>query len=130
MRKLGFDNEKYLAMQSDHIRQRISQFGDKLYLEFVGKLFDDYHASRVLPGFEPDSKLRMLMQLADQAEIIMAILLRIKYVMTWESPTMWMCSVSSAYSLTSVFMWEVLLSHTTLMFRLLHSLRTSWKIWA
>ncbi|MBR6615509.1 MAG: DUF1846 domain-containing protein [Lachnospiraceae bacterium] len=73
MRKLGFDNEKYLAMQSDHIRERISQFGDKLYLEFGGKLFDDYHASRVLPGFEPDSKLRMLMQLADQAEIIMAI---------------------------------------------------------
>ena len=73
MRKLGFDNEKYLAMQSDHIRERISQFGDKLYLEFGGKLFDDYHASRVLPGFEPDSKLRMLMQLADQAEIIMAV---------------------------------------------------------
>ena len=73
MRKLGFDNDKYLAMQSDHIRQRINQFGDKLYLEFGGKLFDDYHASRVLPGFEPDSKLRMLMQLADQAEIIMAI---------------------------------------------------------
>ena len=73
MRKLGFDNEKYLAMQSDHIRERISQFGDKLYLEFGGKLFDDYHASRVLPGFEPDSKLRMLIQLADQAEIIMAI---------------------------------------------------------
>ena len=73
MRKQGFDNDKYLAMQSDHIRERISQFGDKLYLEFGGKLFDDYHASRVLPGFEPDSKLRMLMQLADQAEIIMAI---------------------------------------------------------
>lgn len=73
MRKLGFDNDKYLAMQSDHIRKRISQFGDKLYLEFGGKLFDDYHASRVLPGFAPDSKLRMLMQLSDQAEIIMAI---------------------------------------------------------
>ena len=73
MRKLGFDNDKYLAMQSDHIRERISQFGDKLYLEFGGKLFDDYHASRVLPGFEPDSKLRLLMQLADQSEIIMAI---------------------------------------------------------
>ena len=73
MRKLGFDNNKYLAMQSDHIRERISQFGDKLYLEFGGKLFDDYHASRVLPGFEPDSKLRMLMQLSDQAEIVMAI---------------------------------------------------------
>ena len=71
--RIGFDNEKYLAMQSDHIRERISQFGDKLYLEFGGKLFDDYHASRVLPGFEPDSKLRMLLQLADQAEIIMAI---------------------------------------------------------
>lgn len=73
MRKQGFDNEKYLAMQSDHIRERISQFDDKLYLEFGGKLFDDYHASRVLPGFEPDSKLRMLMQLSDQAEIIIAI---------------------------------------------------------
>ena len=73
MRKQGFDNNKYLAMQSDHIRERISQFGDKLYLEFGGKLFDDYHASRVLPGFEPDSKLRMLMQLADQAEIIIVI---------------------------------------------------------
>ena len=73
MIKQGFDNEKYLAMQSDHIRERISQFGDTLYLEFGGKLFDDYHASRVLPGFEPDSKLRMLMQLADQAEIVIVI---------------------------------------------------------
>ena len=73
MIKQGFDNDKYLAMQSDHIRERISKFGDKLYLEFGGKLFDDYHASRVLPGFEPDSKLRMLMQLADQAEIVIAI---------------------------------------------------------
>ena len=65
--KIGFDNEKYLKMQSEHIRERIGQFGNKLYLEFGGKLFDDYHASRVLPGFEPDSKLRMLMQLSDQA---------------------------------------------------------------
>lgn len=73
MQKMGFDNQKYLEMQSDHIRERISQFGDKLYLEFGGKLYDDYHASRVLPGFEPDSKLRMLMQLADQAEIVIAI---------------------------------------------------------
>ena len=73
MIRQGFDNEKYLAMQSDHIRGRVSHFGDKLYLEFGGKLFDDYHASRVLPGFEPDSKLRMLMQLADQAEIVIAI---------------------------------------------------------
>lgn len=71
--KIGFDNNKYLTMQSEHIRERINQFGDKLYLEFGGKLFDDYHASRVLPGFEPDSKLRMLMQLADQAEIVITI---------------------------------------------------------
>lgn len=71
--KIGFDNEKYLSMQSQHIRERISKFNNKLYLEFGGKLFDDYHASRVLPGFEPDSKLRMLMQLSDQAEIIIVI---------------------------------------------------------
>ena len=71
--KTGFDNEKYLKMQSEHIRERINQFDNKLYLEFGGKLFDDYHASRVLPGFAPDSKLRMLMQLADQAEIVIAI---------------------------------------------------------
>ncbi len=71
--KIGFDNNQYLTMQSQHIRERIGQFGDKLYLEFGGKLFDDYHASRVLPGFAPDSKLRMLLQLADQAEILIAI---------------------------------------------------------
>ena len=71
--KIGFDNEKYLTMQSEHIRERIGKFGNKLYLEFGGKLFDDYHASRVLPGFEPDSKLRMLMQLSDQAEIVIVI---------------------------------------------------------
>ena len=71
--KIGFDNQKYLKMQSEHIRERISQFGDKLYLEFGGKLFDDYHASRVLPGFAPDSKLQMLMQLSDQAEIVISI---------------------------------------------------------
>ena len=69
----GFDNDKYLSMQSEHIRERIAQFDNKLYLEFGGKLFDDYHASRVLPGFEPDSKLRMLMQLRDQAEIVIVI---------------------------------------------------------
>lgn len=73
MMKTGFDNEKYLKMQSEHIRERINQFGNKLYLEFGGKLFDDFHASRVLPGFEPDSKLRMLMKLADQAEIVIVI---------------------------------------------------------
>lgn len=71
--KIGFDNEKYLSMQSQHIRERIAQFDNKLYLEFGGKLFDDYHASRVLPGFEPDSKLRMLMQLRDQVEIVIVI---------------------------------------------------------
>ena len=71
--KYGFDNEKYLKIQSEHIKQRIATFGDKLYLEFGGKLFDDYHASRVLPGFEPDSKLKMLLQLKDDAEIIIVI---------------------------------------------------------
>jgi len=71
--KPGFDNQKYLTLQSEHIRKRIDQFGNKLYLEFGGKLFDDYHASRVLPGFAPDSKLRMLMQLSDQAEIVIVI---------------------------------------------------------
>ena len=65
MKAVGFDNEKYLRMQSEHIRERISKFGGKLYLEFGGKLFDDYHASRVLPGFQPDSKLRMLLQLKE-----------------------------------------------------------------
>ena len=60
--KKGFDNDKYLLMQSQHIRERIAQFDNKLYLEFGGKLFDDYHASRVLPGFQPDSKLQMLLQ--------------------------------------------------------------------
>ncbi len=73
MMRVGFDNEKYLKMQSEHIEERINKFGDKLYLEFGGKLFDDYHASRVLPGFEPDSKLRMLMKLSDRAEIVIVI---------------------------------------------------------
>ena len=71
--KIGFDNDKYLEMQSQHIRDRIAKFGGKLYLEFGGKLFDDYHASRVLPGFKPDSKLQMLMQLKDDAEIVIVI---------------------------------------------------------
>ena len=71
--KIGFDNDKYLKIQSEHIKDRISKFGDKLYLEFGGKLFDDFHASRVLPGFQPDSKLQMLMQLSDVAEIVMVI---------------------------------------------------------
>ena len=71
--RVGFDNDKYLHMQSEHIQERIDKFGDKLYLEFGGKLFDDFHASRVLPGFEPDSKLRMLMKLSDRAEIVIVI---------------------------------------------------------
>ena len=71
--RIGFDNEKYLQMQSEHIRERINHFDNKLYLEFGGKVFDDYHASRVLPGFAPDSKLKLLMQLSDQAEIVIVI---------------------------------------------------------
>ena len=71
--RTGFDNDKYLKIQSEHIKERIRKFGDKLYLEFGGKLFDDYHASRVLPGFQPDSKLQMLMQLSDVAEIVIVI---------------------------------------------------------
>ena len=73
MARQGFDNEQYLRLQSQHIQERIAQFGGKLYLEFGGKLFDDYHASRVLPGFEPDSKIRMLAQMKDKAEVIIAI---------------------------------------------------------
>ena len=73
MYRIGFDNDKYLKLQSGRILERVEQFGGKLYLEFGGKLFDDYHASRVLPGFQPDSKMRMLLQLKDQAEILIAI---------------------------------------------------------
>ena len=71
--RIGFDNDKYLKMQSEHIRERINHFDNKLYLEFGGKLFDDFHAARVLPGFAPDSKLKLLMQLSDQAEIVIVI---------------------------------------------------------
>ena len=73
MKTIGFDNDKYLRMQSEHIRERISKFGGKLYLEFGGKLYDDYHASRVLPGFQPDSKLRMLLQMKEQVEVVIVI---------------------------------------------------------
>lgn len=73
MKKIGFDNDAYLNLQSKHIRERIRRFGGKLYLEFGGKLFDDHHASRVLPGFHPDTKIRMLMQLREQVEIIVAV---------------------------------------------------------
>ncbi|QQK08970.1 DUF1846 domain-containing protein [Miniphocaeibacter halophilus] len=71
--KIGFDNQKYLELQSSHIRERINQFDNKLYLEFGGKLFDDYHASRVLPGFQPDSKLKLLKELSEEIEIIITI---------------------------------------------------------
>lgn len=73
MTAIGFDNDKYIEMQSKYIKERISHFGNKLYLEMGGKLFDDFHASRVLPGFQPDSKIRMLLHLADQAEVVVAI---------------------------------------------------------
>ena len=73
MSKIGFDNKKYLSMQSEKIQERVNAFGDKLYLEFGGKLFDDYHASRVLPGFEPDSKIKMLLKLKDVAEVLVVI---------------------------------------------------------
>ena len=71
--KIGFDHDQYTRMQSEHIRERISQFGGKLYLELGGKLFDDNHASRVLPGFRPDSKIRMLMEMKAESEVIVAI---------------------------------------------------------
>ena len=72
--KTGFDHQRYTRMQSEKILERIRHFGGKLYLEFGGKLFDDYHAARVLPGFQPDSKIAMLMELRDQAEMIVVII--------------------------------------------------------
>ncbi len=71
--RIGFDNDKYISMQSEHIKERISKFDNKLYLELGGKLFDDYHAARVLPGFQPDSKIKMLRQLSDSAEMVIAV---------------------------------------------------------
>ena len=71
--EIGFDNEMYLKAQSEHIRERIDKFGGKLYLEFGGKLFDDYHAARVLPGFKPDSKIKMLLNLKENAEVIVVV---------------------------------------------------------
>ena len=106
--KIGFDNEKYLSMQSEHIKERISKFDNKLYLEFGGKLFDDYHASRVLPGFAPDSKLRMLMQLSDHAEIVIVIsagdIEKTKSEEIWGSPMILMYSVLSTHSKTEAFL--------------------------
>ena len=71
--RIGFDNDKYISMPSEHIKERISKFDNKLYLELGGKLFDDYHAARVLPGFQPDSKIKMLRQLSDSAEMVIAV---------------------------------------------------------
>ena len=98
--KYGFDNEKYLRIQSEHIKERIAQFGNKLYLELGGKLFDDHHASRVLPGFQPDSKLRMLSQLRDQAEIVIVT----RCAAIWESHTIWTCC-GCAMSFRTVDFW-------------------------
>ena len=75
--RIGFDHDKYTAMQSEHILKRIAKFGGKLYLELGGKLFDDTHASRVLPGFRPDSKVAMLLNLKEQAELVVVQLLDI-----------------------------------------------------
>ena len=71
--KKAFDNKKYLELQSENILNRVNKFGNKLYLEFGGKLFDDYHASRVLPGFEPDTKLKMLLKIKEKVEVIIVI---------------------------------------------------------
>ena len=73
MKKIGFDSEKYLTLQSEKILERIDEFGGKLYIEFGGKLFDDFHAARVLPGFAPDNKIKMLGKLKDRAEIVIVI---------------------------------------------------------
>lgn len=85
--RIGFDNGKYLKLQAEKIRERIANFGGKLYLEFGGKLFDDYHASRVLPGFHPDSKITMLKEISDDVEVVIAItpgiLKKIKFEATW-----------------------------------------------
>lgn len=78
MKKIAFDNDKYLKMQSKHILERISNFDNKLYLEFGGKLFDDHHAARVLPGFQPDSKLKMLLKLKEKVEIVIAVNARVQ----------------------------------------------------
>ena len=93
MRRIGFDNAKYLQLQSANILQRIRMFGGKLYMEFGGKLFDDFHASRVLPGFQPDSKVKMLLELKDEAEIVIVIsaddIEKTSAEEIWVSPMIW-----------------------------------------
>ena len=95
MQRVGFDNAAYIQRQSEEITKRISAFGGKLYLEFGGKLFDDFHASRVLPGFAPDSKIQMLRALSDKAELSLSSAQKIlsikRSVGIWESPMMPMC---------------------------------------
>ena len=103
MPAIGFDNQKYLTIQSEQIKKRIAQFGGKLYLEFGGKLFDDYHASRVLPGFEPDSKIRMLQQL--QSPSTPRTSRRTRSGGTWASPMTTMCCASSTSSGAWASMW-------------------------
>ena len=131
--KIGFDNDKYLKMQSEHIRERISQFGNKLYLEFGGKLFDDYHASRVLPGFEPDSKLRMLMQLSDQAEIVIVIsandIDKNKVRGDLALPMTRMFFVSWMNLQAVACMWEAYASHSTPARKVPISSRNVWRNW-
>ena len=107
--KKGFDNDKYLQMQSEHIRERIAQFDNKLYLEFGGKLFDDYHASRVLPGFQPDSKLQMLLQLKDQPRSLSSSTLRTssaaRCAVTMASLMIWTFCASSTHSRSAACLW-------------------------
>ena len=112
MSKIGFDNQKYLTMQSEHIKERISQFGDKLYLEFGGKLFDDYHASRVLPGFAPDSSFPT--RLRSSLSSTPLISRKIKSAMTSVSLTMSMYSVWSSLSAIKDCSSEALSSPSTL----------------
>ena len=108
MQRIGFSHDQYVKLQSEHIRQRIDSFGGKLYLEFGGKLFDDYHASRVLPGFQPDSKMQMLRSLSDQVEIIIVI-----NGATSASPTTRTCCGSSTSSGISACTWEAWSSPAT-----------------
>ena len=107
--RIGFDRDKYLRMQSSHIAERRAQFSGKLYLEFGGKLIDDMHASRVLPGFTPDNKIVMLAELADEVEIVMAVnakdLARNKVARTWASPTRTTCCVTSMPSAAMGSTW-------------------------
>jgi len=118
MQRIGFDNDKYIKLQSEHIRERISGFGGKLYLEFGGKLFDDNHASRVLPGFEPDSKIRMLLSLKEQAEIVIVVSaesieqnkIRSDLGITYTSDTL---RLIDAFSVIGLYVGSVVITHYT-----------------